>query len=129
MPYVADPLNNQLFLGVHPLLRILGDLMTILASFVLAYLNKAVPEPTFEPFAKFSVYTIVTYLNLVTFGYFFGASEFSRNHLYGLFGLFTIDNFVMVFYVSIMLGIGLMISNILINQIFSETIRAMAGIF
>jgi hypothetical protein len=28
-----------------------------------------------------------------------------------------------------MLGIGLMISNILINQIFSETIRAMAGIF
>jgi hypothetical protein len=71
MPYVADPLNNQLFLGVHPLLRILGDLMTILASFVLAYLNKAVPEPTFEPFAKFSVYTIVTYLNLVTFGYFY----------------------------------------------------------
>lgn len=35
----------------------------------------------------------------------------------------------MVFYVSIMLGIGLMLSNILINQMFSESIRAMAGIF
>lgn len=63
------------------------------------------------------------------FGYFFGGSEISANYLYGLFGLFTIQNFVMVFYVSIMLGIGLMLSNILIDQIFSETIRAIAGIF
>lgn len=28
-----------------------------------------------------------------------------------------------------MLGIGLMITNVLVNQIFSEIIRAMAGVF
>lgn len=61
----------------------------------------------------------MNYINLVTFGYFFGASEFTSNPLTGLFGLFTINNFVMVFYVSIMLGIGLMLSNILVNQMFS----------
>jgi hypothetical protein len=129
MPYVENPPSNQRFLGVHPLLRIFGDLLAILGSYLLAFLNETVPLPTFEPFGRFFVSTIINYLNLVTFGYFFGASEFNRNHICGLFGLFTLENFVMVFYVSIMLGIGLMLSNILINQIFSESIRAMSGIF
>lgn len=120
MTMVEHPPSNQAFLGIYPLMRIVGDLMALLASFLFAYLDSRVPSATFPPFANFMMFNITTYLNLVTFGYFCGGSVlFSRNPLYGLFGLFTLDNFVMVFYVSIMLGIGLMVTNILINQIFS----------
>lgn len=47
MPYVEDAPDNQRFLESHPLLRLLGDLLCILASFLLAYLNETVPPPTF----------------------------------------------------------------------------------
>jgi hypothetical protein len=130
MSVVPNPPPNETFLAVNPFLRIFGDLLTLLASFLFAFLDSKVPNPTYPPFANFLMFNFMTYVNLVMFGYFFGGSSlFSRNPLYGMFGLFTIDNFVMVFYVSIMLGIGLMITNILVNQIFSESIRAMAGIF
>jgi hypothetical protein len=73
-------------------------------------------------FTYLYLYNAFLTFNLVTFGYFFGGSEFSFNTKFGVFGLFTYDNFVSVFYVSIMLGIYLMIVNILTSQIFNDVI-------
>ena len=70
-------------------------------------------------FTYLYVYNVFLVLNLITFGYFFGGNEFSFNIKYGVFGLYTYANFVNVFYVSVLLGLTLMLSNILINQIFS----------
>lgn len=91
MPVIDDPPPDQTFLAHHPLFRIIGDLMSMLGSFLFAYLNAQVPNTTFPPFGNFLVFNFMKYINLVVFGYFFGGSElFSRNPLYGLFGLFTV---------------------------------------
>jgi hypothetical protein len=47
----------------------------------------------------------------------------------GVFGLFTRENFVSVFYVSIMLGLNLIISSLLVDEIFSKFIRNVASCF
>ena len=67
-------------------------------------------------------YNLFLSLNLVTSGYFFGGSSFDFNTKFGVFGLFTYENFVSVFYVSIMLGLYLMIVNLLTSQIFNDVI-------
>jgi len=75
------------------------------------------------------MYNIGISFNLISLGYFFGGSEISFNEYYGVFGLFTGYNFVSIFYVAIMLGINLMLSNILVNQIFSPFIIKMSSSF
>lgn len=47
MPYLEHPPHDQLFLGVHPILRLFGDFLAILASYLFAYLNETVPVATF----------------------------------------------------------------------------------
>ena len=58
-----------------------------------------------------------------------GLNEFSFDPYKGIFGLFTSLNFVSIFYVSIMLGLNLIIANVLVNQIFSVFIRNIASCF
>ena len=45
-----------------------------------------------------------------------------------MFGLFTIDNFVRIFYVSILLGLGFLVSNIFTQIIFPVAIISITGI-
>jgi hypothetical protein len=45
-----------------------------------------------------------------------------------MFGLFTITNFVRIFYVAILLGMGIMITNVFTNIIFPATIISISGI-
>lgn len=73
-------------------------------------------------FTYLYLYNLFLSFNLMTSGYFFGGSEFDFNTKFGVFGLFTYQNFVSVFYVSIMLGFYLIIVNILISQIFNDVI-------
>lgn len=47
----------------------------------------------------------------------------------GVFGLFTIDNFVSIFYVSVFLGMGMLITNIFVTQIFSAYMIGFANVF
>ena len=68
-------------------------------------------------------------INLVVFGYYFGGNEFSFDPKYGVFGLFTSANFVSVFYVSVILGLNLIIANVLVNQIFSAFFINVASCF
>ena len=68
-------------------------------------------------------------MNSITFGYFFGGSSFSFDSKYGIFGLFTYENFVGIMYVSILLGIWMIIVNILIDQIFTLVIIDIASTF
>jgi hypothetical protein len=68
-------------------------------------------------------------MNLVILGYYIGGTEFSFDPRRGVFGLFTSVNFVGVFYVSIMLGINLVMVNVMVNHIFSQVIRNMASCF
>lgn len=82
--------------------------------------------------AKFSnlfLYNILIVLTLITFGYFLGGNEFSFHPKYGVFGMFTSVNFASIFYVSIMLGLNIMVGSILVEKMFSELIRNIAGCF
>ena len=101
---------------------ILGDGLGLFASFVSVYLDQHFTIPEMPRFTYLYLYNLFLSFNLVTCGYFFGGSEFSFNTKFGIFGLFTYENFVGVFYVSVMLGFYLMIVNILISQIFNDVI-------
>ena len=70
-----------------------------------------------------------TSFNLITFGYFFGGSKFTLNPHFGMFGYFMYQNFVSIMYVSVMLGLYLMIANILITQMFNEVIIHVGAAF
>ena len=93
--------------------------MASLFNVYFHYQNRA---PEMPRFTYLYLYNAFLTFNLVTFGYFFGGSEFSFNTKFGVFGLFTYENFASVFYVSIMLGLYLMIVNILTSQIFNDVI-------
>ena len=83
---------------------ILGDGLAILGSFASYYLDRFYTLPVMPRFTYLFIYYIFLTFNLITFGYFFGGSEFSFNTKFGVLGLYTYTNFVNVFYVSIMLG-------------------------
>jgi hypothetical protein len=80
-------------------------------------------------FTYLFIYNIFLCFNLITAGYFFGGSEFTNHIKFGVFGLYTYDNFVSVFYVSVMLGLYLILSNIMIAQIFNSVIINVASVF
>lgn len=85
--------------------------------------------PKTPRFSNLLLYNLCLCINLVTIGYFFGGNEFSFDPVIGVFGLFTRENFVSVFYVSIMLGLNLIIGNLLVDKIFSAFIRNVASCF
>lgn len=101
---------------------ILGDGLGVFASFVSVYLDHHFKVPEMPRFTYLYLYNLFLSFNLVTSGYFFGGSDFSFDTKFGVFGLFTYENFVSVFYVSIMLGFYLVIVNLLISQIFNDVI-------
>ena len=68
-------------------------------------------------------------MNLILFAFFMGLNEFSFDPHKGVFGLFTSKNFVSIFYVSIILGLNLILANVLVNQLFSLFIRNMTSSF
>lgn len=112
--------GSEKYLQVEPWKRlVLGDGLAILGSVASYYLDRFFTQPDMPRFTYLFIYNVFLTFNLITFGYFFGGSEFSFNTKFGVFGLYTYTNFVSVFYVSIMLGLTLIMTNILVRQIFS----------
>lgn len=101
---------------------ILGDGLGIVASFVSVYMDHHFTIPEMPRFTYLYLYNLFLSFNLMTSGYFFGGSSFDFNTKFGVLGLFTYENFVSVLYVSIMLGLYLMIVNVLTSQIFNDVI-------
>jgi hypothetical protein len=75
--------------------------------------------PGMPRFTYMFFYNLFNAINLISFGYFFGGTDFSFDPQYGIFGLFTYENFVQVFYVGLILGFLMMMSQILVGQIFN----------
>lgn len=94
---------------------LLGDCLAVFGSLASYYLDFYYVAPVMPRFTYLFIYNIFLTFNLITFGYFFGGSEFSFNTKFGVFGLYTYTNFVSVFYVSIMLGMMLIMTNILVR--------------
>ncbi len=124
-----ENIENQRYLSHSPAVRILGDTIAIVGSIITAFLDEIYQLPKTPRFSNFVIYNVFITINLITFGYFFGGNQFSFNPKNGVFGLFTQQNFVNVFYVSIMLGLNLIIANILLDKIFSQLIRNIASCF
>lgn len=108
---------------------IFGDGLALIGSFASYYLDRYYSPPKMPQFTFLFIFNIFLTFNLVTFGYFFGGSEFSFNTKYGVFGLFTYERFVSVFYVSIMLGLTLIMTNIIVVQVFSDLIISITARF
>jgi hypothetical protein len=96
--------------------------MALVGSFASYYLDRYFTRPAMPRFTYLFIYNVFLSFNLINFGYFFGGSEFSSDPKFGVFGLYTYTNFVSVFYVSIMLGLTMILTNIFVRQIFSELI-------
>jgi hypothetical protein len=108
---------------------VFGDLLAFCGSIIDVLLGEQYQVPSAPRFLNLMLYNICISFNLISLGYFFGGSEMSFNEYYGVFGLFSGENFVGIFYVAIMLGVNLMLSNILLNQIFSGFIIKIASSF
>ena len=109
--------------------RLCGDLLAYAGCLALMKLESKYELPKGPRFSVLMLYNMCVAINLVVFGYYFGGNEFSFDPKYGVFGLFTSANFVDIFYVSVMLGLNLIIANVLVNQIFSVFIRNIASCF
>lgn len=101
--------------------------MAIVGSFVAVYLDQNHQVPDMPKFTYLFLYNVFLSLNSITFGYFFGGSTFSLDPKFGVFGLFTYDNFVSLMYVSVVLGLSLILANVLVSEIFNLAILDMAG--
>lgn len=93
------------------------------------YMTERTPGIQTPPFTTFFLYNLFLSINFAAFGYFFGASSLSFDPWTGLFGLFTIENFVSIFYVSTFLGLGMLITNIFVTQIFTDYMISFANVF
>lgn len=108
---------------------VFGDFLAIFASFVAVYLDQNYQVPDMPKFTYMFFYNLFLCVNSIAFGYFFGGSVFNFNPNFGVFGLFTYENFVNIFYVSVLLGLWMVIANILIAQIFNTVIIDIASTF
>lgn len=129
LPFVLNPSPNEKYLGVNPLLRVMGDFLGLTGAMLRTYMSEQTPSIQTPPFTTFFLYNLFLSINFMSFGYFFGASELSFNPNTGIFGLFTIENFVSIFYVSVFLGMGMLITNIFVTQIFSDYMIGFANVF
>lgn len=103
-------------------LRLAGDIFSLAGSVVSAFLFEEYQFPEEPRFLNLFFQNLFICFNYVCFGYYFGGSELSFNEYYGVFGLFDSSNFVTIFYVGIMLGMNLILSNIMLYEIYSPFI-------
>lgn len=104
-------------------------MLALLGSVVDFLLDRKYQVPTSPRFLNLFLYNFFISFNFISFGYYFGGSEISFNSYYGVFGIVNEQNFVSIFYVAIMLGLNLMLSNIFITQIFSSYIIKISDSF
>lgn len=93
----------------------MGDIIALIAAFVMFSLSEKCTLPTYPLYTNMFLFYLFMTFNFINFGFFFGGSEFSFHPKFGVMGLFTRDNFVSIFYVSIILGLSLMILLTLVN--------------
>ncbi len=119
LPIIIDHQTRR-YLKTVPWKRIvIGDGLAFIASICSVYLDQNMKVPGMPRFTYMFFYNLFNAFNLITFGYFFGGTEFSFNPKYGIFGMFTHQNFVHLFYVGTILGFFIMMSHILAAQIFN----------
>ena len=109
--------------------RVFGDILSISGSFISVYLSEKYETPTEPRFLNLFIFNFFIGFNFIWFGYFFGGSDLSFDEYYGVFGVLTRSNLPSMFYVGIMLGFNLTVSNVLLNQIFSSVILRISTCF
>ena len=120
LPIIHDPTQTRKYLATDPWKRLLiGDFLALIASVCSVYLDQNMKVPGMPRFTYIFFYNLFNAFNLITFGFFFGGTEFSFNAQYGIFGIFTYENFVQVCYVAITIGFLMMMLHILVAQIFN----------
>jgi hypothetical protein len=122
LPIIIDHQTRK-YLRTPPWKRlVIGDGFAIMASICSVYFDQNIKVPGMPRFTYMFFYNLFNAFNLITFGYFFGGTEFSFHPTYGIFGIFTYENFVHMFYVGTILGFFIMMSHILAGQIFNELV-------
>ena len=98
--------------------RVCGDILSISGSFISVYLSEKYETPTQPRFLNLFIFNFFIGFNFIWFGYFFGGSDLSFD-----------EYLPSMFYVGIMLGFNLTVSNVLLNQIFSSVILRISTCF
>ncbi len=129
LPIIIDHQTRK-YLRMTPWKRfVLGDGFALLSSLSSVFLDFNMKAPGMPRFTHTLLYQLFCGLNLVTLGYFFGGTVFNFQTQYGIFGLLTYKNFVEVLYVGITIGFFLVISHILVAQLFNELVINIASNF
>lgn len=129
LPIIIDHQTRR-YLRTAPWKRfVLGDGFALAASISSVYLDQNIKVPGMPRFTYMFFYNLFCAFNLITFGYFFGGTDFNFHTQYGIFGMFTYKNFVEVLNVGILIGFFLMMSHILVGQIFNELVINIASNF
>lgn len=129
LPIIIDHQTRK-YLRMAPWKRfVLGDGFALLASISSVYLDQNLKVPGMPRFTHMFFYNFFNAINLATFGYFFGGTDFNFQTQYGIFGIFTYKNFVEVFYVGTIMGFVMMLVHILVAQLFNELVINIATCF
>jgi hypothetical protein len=130
LPIIIDPHQTRRYLKTPQWKRfVIGDGCALISSICSVYLDQNMKVPGMPRFTYMFFYNLFNAINLITFGYFFGGTDFNFHSQYGIFGMFTYKNFVEVFYIGIIMGFLMMMVHILVAQIFNELVINIATCF
>jgi hypothetical protein len=122
--------QTRKYLKMEPWKRLVfGDTIAFLGTVASIYMDQNKKVPGMPRFTHMFFYNLFACFNMITFGYFFGGSDFDFHWRFGIFSLLSYETFIYVLYPSIMLGLFVMILNVLSAQIFNELIINIATCF
>lgn len=112
--------------------RVAGDLACFVVSYItsrFAVLNQDLKN-YYPSFLSMSLWFMLNFFNMGISAFFLSGTHFmSIDNFWGFFGLFSQEHLASFMYMSIILMAGMLISSLLIKDLFPNVIPAIAGVF
>jgi hypothetical protein len=112
--------------------RVAGDIVAFATSYVSAIFTvyNSQLKNYYPSFLSMSLWFMLNFFNMGISAFFLSGTYFmSIDNFWGFFGLFSQEHLASFMYMSIILMAGMLISSLLIKDLFPNVISAIAGVF
>ncbi|EAR82510.1 drug/metabolite transporter (DMT) superfamily protein (macronuclear) [Tetrahymena thermophila SB210] len=110
---------------------IIGNLTSILVSFLMFKMSKhqAESRQIYPQFLSMTLVFLFTSINMTMSSYFFAGNYLFNDEFWGWLGIFNSEEFSGFLIMTIILGMGNFITNVLINKLFEPIVPATISLF
>ncbi|KAL4479184.1 hypothetical protein ABPG72_009014 [Tetrahymena utriculariae] len=110
---------------------IIGNLTSILVSFLMFRMSKhqAESRQIYPQFLSMTLVFLFTSINMTMSSYFFAGNYLFNDQFWGWLGIFNSEEFSGFLFMTIILGMGNFITNVLINKLFEPIVPATISLF